>query len=553
MDTNPNLIDQEEQARNQENEARGAQHGTVSVVIPCYNHARFLGKAIASVLTQTYPATQVIVIDDGSTDTTAAVAKRFNAVVYCHQDNLGLSAARNSGLALVNEEFVVFLDADDVLYPTALESAIRCFHESPTCAFVSGGYRRMSETGDLIQQLPSRSANANDYENLLRGNCIGMHAAVMYRANVVRECGGFDVNQLCCEDYDLYLRISKTWSIGSHSDVVAKYRTYSGSMSGDNMQMLRASLDVLRRQRTPAQFADSYNRARREGERAWIDLYGHRVVQEAIHQMCRGQVRLGVRDLCEYLAIVRGRNVVKSSAIVFYIAEYNVRNIVRKFLRKLMRPPVGQVDFGDLRALRPIGRAFGYERGEPIDRYYIEQFLDLHRGDISGYVLEIGDATYTNKFSGSCLRSAETMHISDTTATYVGDLTSSSSLPAERFDCAIITQTLHLIFDVSAALTVLERAIKPGGVLLLTVPGVTQVSQDEWAQTWFWSFTELSLHRLLSEAFKDGEISVQTHGNVVAATGFLHGLSASELTKHELNQADPRYQFLVTARVQKTV
>ena len=225
---------------------------------------------------------------------------------------------------------------------------------------------------------------------------------------------------------------------------------------------------------------------------------------------------------------------------------------MKRVLRKFLRPSVGNVDFGDFRKVRPIGRSFGYERGQPVDRYYIEQFLNLNRGDIYGRVLEVGDSEYTHRFGAENVTAAESLHVSDGRATHVGDLSSASlNIESNSFDCAIVTQTLHLIFSVDTALKNLHRILKPNGVLLLTVPGTTQVGDDEWADSWFWSFTERSLYRLLSEAFPRAHVSVVTYGNVLASVGFLHGLSSTELTQGELDHHDPNYQFLVCARVQK--
>lgn len=140
-------------------------------------------------------------------------------------------------------------------------------------------------------------------------------------------------------------------------------------------------------------------------------------------------------------------------------------------------PEVGLVKFGDLRRLEPISREYGYDRGRPIDRYYIERFLEREASCVHGRVLEIGERTYTETF-GRGVTHSDVLHISAecTEATFVDDLTEGKTLPSEAFDCVILTQTLHLIFDMQAALRTIARILKPGGVLLATVPGITQIS-----------------------------------------------------------------------------
>jgi len=203
-------------------------------------------------------------------------------------------------------------------------------------------------------------------------------------------------------------------------------------------------------------------------------------------------------------------------------------------------PPVGEVAWGDLRRTTPLSREFGYERGQPVDRYYIEQFLARHAGDIHGRVLEIGDNSYTLRFGASRVTRSDILHAPPGApqATFVADLSRGEHLPSNTFDCIILTQTLHLIYELKPALITLQRILKPGGVLLATVPGISQVSIDEWAERWYWSFTVLSVRRLLAEAFAAENVCVEAHGNVLAAVAFLEGMAAYELRPAELDQRD---------------
>ncbi len=214
--------------------------------------------------------------------------------------------------------------------------------------------------------------------------------------------------------------------------------------------------------------------------------------------------------------------------------------------------PVGHVRFGDLRRLIPFSHQFGYDRGVPVDRYYIENFLARHADDIRGRVLEVGDATYTNRFGGARVAVSDVLHINPTPhATIVGDLTDADHIPSDTFDCIILTQTLHLIFDVRRALQTVYRILKPKGVLLATFPGITPIDHGEWADSWYWSFTMRSSRRLFHDVFPPARCHIEASGNVLVATAFLYGLAVEELRREELDYHDRRYEVLITARALK--
>ena len=212
------------------------------------------------------------------------------------------------------------------------------------------------------------------------------------------------------------------------------------------------------------------------------------------------------------------------------------------------------IRWGSLRKLKPISSVFGFDRGKPIDRYYIEAFLQRHSADIHGRVLEIGDPSYTHKFGGDRVTHSDVLHAvpDNPQATLVGDLATGDGVPKETFDCMILTQTLLFIYDVSEAITNCYAALKPGGVLCSTFPGISQISRydmDRWGD--YWRFTTLSAKRLFGEVFQPENVEVQSYGNVLTAIAFLHGLAAKELRKKELDYYDPDYEVLITVRAVK--
>jgi SAM-dependent methyltransferase len=216
-------------------------------------------------------------------------------------------------------------------------------------------------------------------------------------------------------------------------------------------------------------------------------------------------------------------------------------------------PPVGAIDFGSLRRVTPISRQFGYDRGLPIDRYYIENFLAKNAADVKGRVLEIGDNSYTRQFGGNSVTQSDVLHIveGNPQATIVGDLTNAEHIPSDIFDCFILTQTLQCIYDTRAALKTIYRILKPGGVVLATFSGISLTPPDQWGDYWCWNFTTQSGRRLFAEFFPEANIQVESYGNVLAAIAFLQGLATEELQKAELDHRDRPYELLITVRAVK--
>lgn len=221
------------------------------------------------------------------------------------------------------------------------------------------------------------------------------------------------------------------------------------------------------------------------------------------------------------------------------------------FTRRL---PIGWVRFGNLPRLTPFSRHFGFDRGRPVDRYYIENFLARHADDIRGHVLEVADATYTHRLGGDSVTQSEVLHVStgNSIATIVADLTDAPQILSDTFDCIILTQTLLFIYDIRTAIKTVYRILKPGGVLLATVPGITQICREAMEQYGqYWSFTTLSARRLFEEVFSEGQVEIQAHGNVLTASAFLYGLVTEDLRQAELDYHDPDYEVTITIRAVK--
>jgi SAM-dependent methyltransferase len=237
----------------------------------------------------------------------------------------------------------------------------------------------------------------------------------------------------------------------------------------------------------------------------------------------------------------------------------------RRWLRartQRIRRPVVWIRLGVPRRLTPISRLSGEDRGLPIDRYYIEDFLGRHGGldnyvlgDIRGHVLEIGDDYYTRRFgAASAVRKVDVLHVDDSNprATIIADLARADHVSSDAFDCVICTQTLLLIYDMRAAIRTLHRVLRPGGVLLVTVPGISKICRpdvDLWGD--YWRFTTRSVRRLFEEVFDPADVTVEAYGNVLTSIAFLHGLATEELRQSELDLRDPEFELLIAVRAVK--
>jgi glycosyltransferase involved in cell wall biosynthesis len=278
--------------------------GKVSVVIPCYNQARFLGEAIQSVLCQGYTDLEIIVVDDGSGDGTEEVASGYARedprVRLIRQENRGLAAARNRGLAEARGEFVVFLDSDDRLVLGALEVGVRELEAHPECAFVSGICRKITADGSIVPGWEQFRVRDDPYLELLR-SCPVYVPAVMYRRSVFDVVGNFDTSYKAAEDYDLYYRILERFPVYCHDTLVAEIRRHDANMTRDRALMLKYNMAALRSQRKRVKGNPRYKAAYKAGERLWRDWHGAPVVNQVRTHLREGRLRRGLEGMLTLL------------------------------------------------------------------------------------------------------------------------------------------------------------------------------------------------------------------------------------------------------------
>jgi len=219
----------------------------VSVVVPCFRQAHFLGEAIESVLGQTHPRIELIVVDDGSPDDVEAVSGRYPGVRYLRQENGGLAAARNAGLEQANGEFVLFLDGDDRLLPEAIETGLRELRAAPEAEMAAGTWRLIGEEGEPVPAA-APEVPAEAYPALLESCFISTPAAVLYRRRLFERIGGFDSSVSASADYDVYLKTAARFPVRLHGEVVAEYRRHGANMTRDPALIMSAEVAVLERQ-----------------------------------------------------------------------------------------------------------------------------------------------------------------------------------------------------------------------------------------------------------------------------------------------------------------
>ena len=278
----------------------GREPPTVSVVIPCRNQARYLPAAVRSVRAQSYNGIECIVVDDGSSDDTAAVATTLG-VRLVRQRHSGVSVARNAGLSAAHSELVAFLDADDELLPGAIAAEVAALERLPDAAAVVGRCLSMDAEG---RPLPSRHHEvdaAHLYEQWLPHNFVSTPGAAMFRRRALREIGGFPVDVGPAADYAVYLRLARLDRVAFVPRDLVRYRQHEASMSRDPALMLRATMKVLRRERREA---PGWARpAIRDGLGTWRQWYGEQIIESLRSDWRAG--RVGVRQLQAALTLLR--------------------------------------------------------------------------------------------------------------------------------------------------------------------------------------------------------------------------------------------------------
>lgn len=477
--------------------------GRVAVVIRCRNGGRTLDAAMDSVRRQTRPPEQLLVLDHASDDiyTRQALARHCNDGLRIIAVAGSEAAARNVGTSATTAEYIVLLDADAGIATDYLEHAASRLDDDPGAGFVAAGAEVSTDVTSWLARTPP-------------------HSASMFRRTSWSAVGGFDESAGDLHVLDFWLSLTaRGWPAAANPSPAGILPPSLQTTAVADPELLCFARLVATHAATLCLNAEDLIVAH---ERTLLTLRDRRAAMDADrHQL---QTDLG-----------------------------ELHREIDDTLRALQRYGRSRVEFGDLRQVEPLSPVWGLDRGKPLDRHYIESFLARHRDDIRGAVLEVKDPAYTVAFGGDRVTRSDVVDIdaANPRATVIADLTS-AALPANSYDCFILTQTLGVIYDVRAALQTAYRVLTPGGVLLCTLPASGRISYEGAALDGdFWRFTEASTRRLFAEVMPVEDFDVIGFGNVLASTAFLYGLAPHELSEDELNANDPFFPIVYGVRAVK--
>lgn len=581
---------------------------SVSVLVPALNAANTVNATIDSVVKQIRDDWELIVFDDSSTDDTATIVKdrcEVDSRIRLIRGSAGGAAkARNQVAQHAKADWLLFLDADDIIRQDHLALTLTAATTGvpPDLVYASGA--RLAPDGRIgSPEVPPKS---DHFQFLGRYNIFYTHACLI-RRSIFESFGGFDPTLATCEDWDLWQRLARAGaSMKGVDECLAFYRMRPNSLSHDATRVFANAREVILRGHGPdirvreplPEYAEGLEPDHSGDALIGIAMWCAGLLigggQDAVPflqsiqlmpvtevnvdraiSMMQGGVPSGALALQEDWPVLWNR--FRSRIMDAFIAleqccaakDFATRSLTELERRigeiakmsnsssepLLIAPPiVGRVKFGDFFRLQPISKDWGFDRGSPIDRLYIENFLERHRDDIKGRVLEIGDNRYTEQFGGKRVTTSDVLNVDSgaPNATIFGDLATAHHIASNLFDCIILVQTLQYVFDLPAAIGTLYRILKPGGVVLITAPGIAQIDYDRWGEARYWSMTPLGMRRLLAECFSSEMVEVETRGNVLTAISVLHGLAQEDLPSLGAQGDDPHYPVNIQARAVKS-
>jgi peptidoglycan/xylan/chitin deacetylase (PgdA/CDA1 family)/glycosyltransferase involved in cell wall biosynthesis len=483
--------------------------GPIAAVITCRDLGRLLREALESVERQTRPPAEIVIVDDASTDIcTRQVLARLEREGTCvmRAGGRGASAARNLGARQTTSPYLVWLDGDDVLEPRYFETAAARLDADAGLDFVSCALRAFGAASYVW------SPSLPTFVDAVATGGVP-HASTMLRRRLWDAVGGFDEEIPSFELLDFWATALEQGFRGIVLDEpLLNYRIRA--RSGYRRSIQRATyLDRLRH---------FYAKHRAAVEQHGLDLIHAKEAFLLSQREYHGVLESRVAPLEAELARLQ-REIVEAT-------------------RLLESHGASRIEWGDLQRVEPVSQLGGRDRGKPIDRHYIDGFLGRHRADIRGRVLEAGDRFYTHRFGGDAVVASDVVD---------GDLRGADALPTSTYDCVILAQRLHAIDDVAAVLNECARMLRPGGVLLATMPSVIRVDAERGAIGDFWRATEASARKLFAGVFPIDAFDVTAYGNVMACTAFLHGVSVEEMAPADLDHVDLTFPLVVAIRAVK--
>jgi peptidoglycan/xylan/chitin deacetylase (PgdA/CDA1 family)/SAM-dependent methyltransferase len=422
------------------------------------------------------------------------------------------SVWRDIAMQSSEAEAVCFLEPGVLLRDRYFERALDAM-TSKKIGFATSWWERVGPSGE-----PERVAVESCDLPALLARPDSVHRATLFSRAAWKKIRGFDTSVAAAEDYELCLRLlSEGWVGALVSDVLVRQKA-------DRLSSYQR--DLWRERYVPAMTA-IFNKHR--------DLFEQ---ETASVLLGREETLIWLADRYRPIVSRREAAVKELDALKQEIAD---------LIRALREHGHDRVDWGDLRRTKPISPEWGYDRGKPIDRHYIEAFLEDNARDVRGRVLEIQEDDYSRRFGGGEVESVDVLDACATNprANVIADLRQASALPGETYDCIILTQTIHVIDDMEAVARECYRLLKPGGKLLVTLPCLSRVCLEYGPDGDYWRVTEAGAKQLFSAAFPPYAIATRVYGNVLAGTAFTYGLCCDELTPGELDETDPYNPTLI--------
>ena len=428
------------------------------------------------------------------------------------------AAARRAGARAARAELILFPLAGDALDPGYLGRARALLDASPGLALASSWTLLETTGGDEVYAPEPPSLE------VLVADPWALHDATVVRREAFEAAGGLDASLPALELYDLWLRILA---------------------SGREARLIEAPLlrqpvgpeAAARQDLDPDVHAAAFDRL--------FEKHRALFVEQTLSTLTKKEATLSALARRHRELLERRKETQR---------EIDALQLEAVRLGEALAGAGDPgVDWGELRRLRPLDPDWGYSRGTPVDRVYIERFLEAHALDIQGDVLEVQEADYTKRFGGDRVTRSDVVDYApgNARASVVADLRSAPSIPDGRYDCVILTQTAHVIDDLRAVLAECRRILKPGGALLATFPVASRVCLEYGRDGDFWRLTEAGVRLLAGEAFGSLRVETTAYGNVLTNAAFLYGVSVQELRPEEFDAGDPYYPLLVGLRAVK--
>ena len=493
----------------------------IGVIVRCADAVRRVYDTLASVERQSQTVAEIVLVTDPSTPSAVrpwlkAMAEGRGRVLVDATSPLP-GAVWNAGMAATAAEVVVCIAAGDVLDRDFVRTAVALM-ESTTAEVV---------TSSLLDVGPGSQPRVHPAIDWQRGPLIGAYhaqgAPLTMRRRLWSDLDGFDNSLSAYEDLDFCCRAS-----AGRSGAMVRSPLVVRPYYPDAIHVQAWIVD----QRSQA-FADVVARHDEAVGEGLVDLLEG-------SERRRAELRTANQDLlAKRAADVGSLELLRKRA-----------DDLRASLSDSSRDTVG---VEDLARTTPVSRDWGYDRGGPVDREYIEQFMSDHASDIVGVVLEVQEPDYTRRFGADKVTRSDVVDLDagNARATIVTDLRAAANIASDAYDCIILTQTLHVIDDMPRVVSECWRILKPGGVILATLPAASRVCVEYGYDGDFWRVTEAGARHVFASVFPQDAIETQAVGNVRVTAAFLYGLGRGEVSREDYEANDPYYPMLITVRARK--